>query len=60
MEKIKNTNLDEQYVAFALIDSENFINRLYEEEIITTNEYEVMSNMFKKIGDRCSFKKEDE
>ena len=60
MEKIKNTNLEVQYVAFALIDCETFITQLYKEKIITIGEYEVMSNIIKKIGKRCGLQKESD
>lgn len=60
MSKIKDTDLDEQYVAFSLIDCENFITRLYEEELINIAEYEVMSNMINRISYRCGLKKVEE
>lgn len=51
--KIKNTNLDEQYVAFALIDYETFIRNLYDERIIDKEEYQNMKNNGNKIAKRC-------
>lgn len=53
MPKIPNTNLDEQYVAFALIDYEVFIKNLYDEQIIDKEEYQSMKNNSNKIAKRC-------
>lgn len=57
MYKIKGTNLDEQYVAFALIDYENFIRNLYDENIIDKEEYHNMQNNANKIAKRCGMVK---
>ena len=51
--KIKNTNLDEQYVAFALIDYENFILNLRDEKIIDDEEYYSMKRNMGIIAKRC-------
>jgi len=51
--KIKNTNLDEQYVAFALIDYENFILNLRDEKIIDDEEYRSMKRNMNIIAKRC-------
>ena len=55
--KIPNTNLDEQYVAFSLIDYETFIKSLYDERIIDKEEYQNMKNNGNKIAKRCGLHK---
>lgn len=59
-DKIPKTNLDEQYVAFALIDWENFLELAYINNIIATKEYEIMKKIICKITQRCGFIKEVE
>jgi hypothetical protein len=54
--KIPGTDLDEQYVAFALIDHENFIRNLYVANIIDREEYHNMQRNANKIAQRCGFK----
>ena len=54
-DKIPGTNLDEQYVAFALIDHENFIRNLYDACIIDKQEYNNMKRNMNKIAKRCGF-----
>lgn len=51
--RIPGTNLEEQYVAFALIDHETFIRDLYEAKIISKGEYHNMKNNASKIAKRC-------
>lgn len=56
-DKIPGTNLDEQYVAFALIDHENFIRSLYDAKIIDKQEYHNMQSNMSKIAKRCGIQK---
>lgn len=52
-DKISGTNLDEQYVAFALIDHKTFIKNLYDAHIINKQEYQNMKKNANKIAQRC-------
>lgn len=54
-EKIPGTDLDEQYVAFGLIDSENFISNLLKEKLITEDEYDNIHSFLLEVENRCGF-----
>lgn len=58
MTKISETNLDKQYVAFAIIDWENFLEAAHTNNIISTEEYEKMKKDVEKIAQRCELKGE--
>lgn len=55
LEKIKGTNLDEQFVAFGLMDMENFAAELKKEKIIDDIEFKQITDLVSVIEKRCGF-----
>ena len=55
MDKVKGTNLDEQFVAFGLMDMENFAAELKKENIIDDIEFGQITNLVAIIEKRCGF-----
>lgn len=55
MDRIVGTTLDEQYVAFSLIDAHNLMKSLCKEGIINKSEYSKVNSFLKTIENRCGF-----
>lgn len=53
--KIPGTDLDEQYVAFTLIEQKNFFYKLLKEKLLTQDEYNNIFSFLMEIENRCGF-----
>lgn len=58
--KIPGTDLDEQYVAFALIEQKNFFYKLLKEKLLTQDEYHNIFSFLMEIENRCGFNQGDD
>ena len=59
MFKIKDTDIDEQQAAFALIDFSNLIDALYRNEKMDHDEYNAIQDMIENISECCGLKREE-